>query len=170
MFRRLLHLGLWVSGLGLVLLGYAAVVEPALLFQRDVEFVSEKYDGPELRIGLITDIHINSPPVPPKRVKQLVESLNNENLDMVLIPGDFIAGHDKKEDRSERFNQNVVEGIEYLSALKAPSFATIGNHDAWWNASSVKTLLETSGVTVLENEGVPLEHFCLVGLADFQTS
>ena len=97
MFWRFIHLSLWGSGLGLWLLGYAVLIEPALLFTRHVDFVSDKYEGPELRIGLITDIHINSPPVPQRRVKRLVESLNDVSLDIVLIPGDFIAGHEKKK-------------------------------------------------------------------------
>ena len=62
MLWRFIHLSLWGSGLGLWLLGYAVLVEPALLFTRHVDFVSDKYEGPELRIGLVTDIHINSPP------------------------------------------------------------------------------------------------------------
>ena len=170
MFLRFINFALWGSGLGLWLLGYAALIEPALLFTRYLDFVSEKYEGPELRIGLITDIHINSPPVPPKRVRRLVEALNEASPDIVLIPGDFIAGHDKKEDRSENFNDNIQKGIKHVSALQAPTFATIGNHDSWWSASSVRTLLEQSNVTVLENDAIPLEHVCLVGLADFQTS
>ncbi len=170
MFRRLFNYALWISGLGLFLLGYAIGVEPALLFERDVEFVSDKYNGPELRIGLITDIHINSPPVPPKRVKRLVETLNRAGPDIVLIPGDFIAGHDERQDRSATFNRNVAKGMQYLAELQAPAFATIGNHDAWWSASHVRVLLEKAGVTVLENGAYALEHVCLVGLADFQTS
>ena len=170
MFLRFIHLSLWGSGLGLWLLGYAVLIEPALLFTRHVDFVSDKYEGPELRIGLITDIHINSPPVPQRRVKRLVESLNDVSPDIVLIPGDFIAGHEKKEDRSDDFNRNIKGGIEHFSSLRAPSFATIGNHDAWWSASSVRILLEQAGVTVLENDAIALGHVCLVGLADYQTS
>ena len=170
MIRRFINLSLWASGFGLFLLGYASGVEPALLYEREVEFISEKYDGPELRIALVTDIHINSLSVPPKRVKRLVESLNSFNPDVVLIPGDFIAGHDKQENRSDEFNQNIGKGIGYLSELNAPSFATIGNHDAWWNASSVRELLEKAGVTVLENQAYALETLCLVGLADYDTS
>lgn len=165
-----MNFSLWVSGFGLFLLGYAAGVEPALLYEREVEFVSDKYNGPELRIALVTDIHINSPPVPSKRVKRLVESLNGLSPDVVLMPGDFIAGHDKQENRSEEFNHNIAKGIAYFSELEAPSFATIGNHDAWWNAARVTTLLEQAGVTVLENEAYLLEAICLVGLADYDTS
>jgi len=51
---------------------YGAGVEPGLLIERHVEFVSDKYEGPDLKIGLVTDIHINSAAVPPKRVKRIV--------------------------------------------------------------------------------------------------
>ena len=42
MFRFLLNCSLWVSGLGVFLLGYAVLVEPAQLKIRELEFVSDK--------------------------------------------------------------------------------------------------------------------------------
>ena len=165
-----MHLPLWASGLALCCLGYGAGVEPGLLIERHVEFVSDKYEGPDLKIGLVTDIHINSAAVPPKRVKRIVEALNKLNPDIVLMPGDFIAGHETSENRSDTFNRNIEIGLAYFSGLTAPSFATIGNHDSWWNGSRVTALLEAAGVKVLENEAYPLEYICLVGLADSLTS
>jgi predicted MPP superfamily phosphohydrolase len=166
LFRKLL----WGSGLGLLLLGYGVLVEPEQLKLREVEFVSDKYTGPDIRIGLVTDIHINSLAVPPSKVLKIAKVLNSQNPDMVLLTGDFIAGHEAREYRSDTFNRRIRSGIKNLESIEAPAFAAIGNHDAWWDAEHVDTLLEGAGVTVLENEAQQVDQICLVGLADAMTS
>ena len=88
---------------------------------------------------------------------------------MVLIPGDFVSGHDRADTRSMEFNKSIATGISYLDRLSAPTFATIGNHDAWWDAALVAVHLEKSGVRVLDNKTFVLGGLCLVGLADYWT-
>lgn len=166
LFKKLL----WVSGLGVFLLGYSVLIEPAQLKIREVEFISDKYQGPDLRIGLMTDIHINSLGVPPSRVTRLVKTLNAQNPDIVLLTGDFIAGHETRESRSDLFNRRIELGLENLELIKAPTFATIGNHDAYWDAKRVGTILNDIGILILDNEAHQLDEICLVGLADALTS
>ena len=170
MILFLLKKALWVSAFGLFLLGHAVLVEPAQLKIRQVEFVSGKYDGPDIRIALVTDIHINGLHVPPSRVLDIVEAINNESPDVVLIPGDFVSGHDRMENRTDVFNAHIALGISSLGQITAPTFATIGNHDAWWDAGRVTTHLEEAGITVLENQATVIGAMCLVGLADYWTS
>lgn len=170
MFRRFIHFILWFSAFGIGLLGYAVLIEPSRLVVRKVDFISDKYSGPDMRIALITDIHINSLHVPPNRVLDIVAKINAQHPAVVLIPGDFIAGHDKIQYRSERFNAGIEKGMSHLKQLSAPTYATIGNHDAWWSAARATAHLEDAGVTVLENQAVNLDGFCLVGLADDLTS
>lgn len=170
MFRRFIQCLLWLSAIGLLLLGYAVLIEPSSLVTRQVDFVSNKYTGPDLRIVLVTDIHINSLHVPPRRVLDIVAAVNKERPDVVLLPGDFVAGHDKAEYRSSEFNANIEVGLSYLEQLSAPAFATIGNHDAWWDAARVTKHLEGAGVTVLDNRAVQMKGVCIVGLADAMTS
>jgi len=161
---------LWVSAFGLFLLGYAVLVEPAQLRIRHVEFNSDKYDGPDVRIALVTDIHINGLHVPPRRVLKIVDAVNSQNPDIVLLPGDFVSGHEKAVRRSPKFNENIALGLSHLQELSAPAFATIGNHDAWWEASRVTAHLEDADVIVLENMAVMVRDFCIVGLSDFMTA
>lgn len=156
--------------LGLFLLGYAVLVEPSRLVIRQIDFVSDKYRGANVRVALVTDIHINSLHVPPKRVLEIAEAINHQKPDIVLLPGDFIAGHDKAVNRSTKFNENVELGLSHLRKISAPSFATIGNHDAWWDAARVSQLLSAADVTVLENQAIAVSGLCLVGLADALTS
>jgi len=148
---------------------YGLLVEPKHLKIRQVDFVSNKYSGPPLRIGLITDIHIGGMHVPPERVKALVSEMNALSPDIILMPGDFVDGHLPPEKKSAAFNAAVETGVSYLSRLDAPAFATIGNHDAWYDAARITELLNEARVTVLDNESHSLEAVCLVGLADEYT-
>lgn len=170
MICRFVQFLLWFSAIGIGFLGYAFLIEPSRLVVRHVEFVSDKYVGPDLRIGLVTDIHINSAHVPPGRVSDIVARLNLEAPDIVLMPGDFIAGHDKAENRKDEFNQNAEKGLSYLGQLSMPAYATIGNHDAWWSATRVTKHLNDAGVVVLENKAINTSGLCLVGLGDYSTS
>lgn len=169
MILRFLHYLLWFSGFGLCLLGYALLIEPSRLVVRQVEFVSAKYEGPDIRIGLVTDIHINSAHVPPRRVAEIVSRLNEQDLDFILMPGDFVAGHDRSEKRSETFNRNIALGLAHFSKLNAPTYATIGNHDAWWDAARVTAHLQGAGVEVLDNQTANFDGLCIVGLGDYWT-
>ena len=149
---------------------YGLFIEPKTLEVRSLEFVSKKYSGPPIRIGIITDIHIGGLHVPASRVEELVADMNDLKPDVVLLPGDFVDGHLPAEEHSERFNENLAKGISYLSALDAPSFATIGNHDVWYGAENITELLQSSGITVLENDSALFNGLCLVGLADATTA
>lgn len=160
---------LWLCAVGLFLLGWAALIEPAQLKIRQVELVSGKYNGPDIRIGLVTDLHINSAPVPPSRVKKIVDAMNLQGPDLVIIPGDFISGHHSADDHSETFNRGIEDGISYLKDLSAPGFASLGNHDAWWDSARVAKHLEYAGVEVLDNRAAIFKGLCLVGLADAWT-
>jgi predicted MPP superfamily phosphohydrolase len=137
---------------------------------REVDHVSHAYYGRPIKIALITDIHINSPSVPPERVKDLVDRVNKYMPDLVIMPGDFIAGHISRAEHSAAFKAGIETGIKHLSALQAPAVATIGNHDAWYDAVAVTDMLERAGVSVLENQSMVFGSLCLVGLADVQTS
>ncbi len=170
MLRQFINSLLWLSAIGAMLMAYTVLVEPSRLITRQVEFVSDKYSGPQIRIALVTDIHINSLHVPSSRVVNIVEAINAQRPDIVLLPGDFVAGHNRADRRSQAFNDIVERGLSYLGELSAPSFATIGNHDAWWDAARVTQNLIDAGITVLENEAVQAGRFCLVGLSDYMTA
>lgn len=149
---------------------YGLLIEPKQLKIRQFEFVSEKYNGPPLRIGVMTDIHIGGMHVPAHRVETLVKEMNVLGPDIVLLPGDFVNGHLPFEEHDDEFNKTVEMGIAFLAGLKAPAFATIGNHDEWYDAALTRGMLEAASVSVLNNRSQTLADICLVGLADYDTS
>ena len=88
-FRSFLVLAL--VGIGCVV--YGLIVEPKKLDVNGLEFVSNKYSGQPLKIGVITDIHIGGLHVPASRVEKLVADMNAQNPDLVFLPGDFVDCH-----------------------------------------------------------------------------
>ena len=145
---------------------YGFFIEPKQLKIREHIFETAKYQGPELRIGVIADIHMGGRHVPIDRVPKLVEKMNKLGPDIVLIPGDFINGHVPRAERSDDFNKDMKAGLSFLSALEAPTYATIGNHDSWYDPEFVRKELESANISVLINSALALDHLCLVGIED----
>ena len=166
---RLIGFGAFICALCLI---WGFFIEPKMLKTRHVSFDSPAWDGPELRIGIITDIHIGGLHVSPKRVEQIAAQMMEHKPDIIILPGDFIDGHKARSDHSARFNTDVDEGLAHFSRLSAPYgvYATIGNHDEWYDTRYVHSQLTKAGVQVLDNgSAAPLEGLCLVGLADAYT-
>lgn len=129
-----------------------------------------------LRIAVLADIHACEPWMSAQRIRAICETTNQLNPDMIVLLGDFNAGHS--------FVTAPVmpeQWAESLSILRAPLgiYAILGNHD-WWhgalptmrsdNAESVRRNLAHASIKVLENQAVKINHlnqsFWLVGLGD----
>lgn len=166
LFFRLFCVCCGVAALCLV---YGFFVEPRGLKLREVTVVSPRHTGSPLRIALISDIHIGGYHVPAERVERLVAMINDQAPDIVLIPGDFINGHTPRTETPAAFQAEVEAGLDHLAGLTAPVFATIGNHDAWYDADYVSATLTKRGVNVLDNAAIRQDGMCIVGLADAYT-
>jgi uncharacterized protein len=129
-----------------------------------------------LRIAVIADIHACEPWMGVRRIAQIVALTNSLRPDLIVILGDFTAGHS--------FVTGPVMPEQWGAALSAlqsrlGTYAVLGNHD-WWHgpligsksddAESVRLALRQAGIVVLENDGVRLAQdghpFWLLGLAD----
>lgn len=169
---RLVKFTLTLIALAGLCLLYGFLVEPKLLKVRHVTFASQNYEGPVLRIALLSDIHIGGRHVPAKRVETIVARVNALTPDIILIPGDFINGHKSRSEHSAAFNAEIYQGLGALAKLEAPLgvFASIGNHDVWYDADFVEDMLIASGLTVLRNQAINLPNeTCILGLADHDT-
>jgi predicted MPP superfamily phosphohydrolase len=96
------------------------------------------HDG--LVLAQLTDLHIGHD-VPDGRVISAVRTVNDLKPDLVALTGDFVT---TKKDNYDRVPQ-------LLSALNAPAFAVLGNHDHWSDAHAIRSRLEGANVTVLQN-------------------
>ncbi len=164
---RTIFYGLLGSGLLLAL--YSLLIEPNRLILRETTITlpawPEEFEG--LRIAVFSDLHAGSPHITLDKIRHVVEMTNAAHPDLILLPGDFVI-------------QDVVGGtfIEpevftaELKKLKARKgvFATLGNHDWWYNAARIGQALEKAGIRVLENQTEKIElggkAIWLAGFAD----
>ncbi len=157
---------------------YAFGVEPA--FRLRVQPYAPALPGwPQdlaLTITIIADVHVGGPYMPLRRVEEIVAASNALGSDLILLLGDYAAGH--------RFITRPVSMRECAGAfrgLKAPLgvHAILGNHDWWDDLTAQKNRqgpviarreLEAAGIPVLEKDAIRLvkdgRPFWLLGLGD----
>ncbi|MBK9313058.1 MAG: metallophosphoesterase [Acidobacteria bacterium] len=145
------------------------IIEPDQLIVRQYTINLPKWPA-ELRgyrIAAMSDIHAGSPHIDREKLREIVSKVNSTRPDLVVIAGDF-----------------VIEGIlggsfitpeETAAALKEINakngiFATLGNHDWWYDGSRVRNALVDAGIRVIDNDAARINvndtDFWLVGLGD----
>lgn len=119
-------------------------------------------DSP-VRLLLISDIHVGGPDMPPSRLARIVARINALRPDLVLIAGDFVAGHDPLKGRAYA---DRLAGP--LAGLHAPLgvVAVLGNHDHWTAPDRIAGVLRGAGETVLTNAAVRRGPLVVVGVDD----
>lgn len=132
--------------------------------------------GLKLRIAAIADLHACDPWMSLDHVNAIVERTNALKPDIVVMLGDYVAGH-----RNVTRFIPASEWAAVLAGLKAPLgvHAVLGNHD-WWEDRTVqqegqgppiaRRALEAAGIPVYENDVRRLSKdghsFWLAGLGD----
>ena len=173
--RRALLKGLLGGSLaGLLAAVDAFAVEP--LFRLRVQKWAVKSPGwggaPPIRIVTISDIHLGEPYVSLARLARIVAETNALAPDLVLLLGDYAAGHHFLTARVK-----IADAAPVLAGLTARlgTYAVLGNHD-WWDDKAAQkrgggpnlyaTALEAAGIPVLSNRAVRLDGFWLAGIED----
>ena len=116
----------------------------------------------KLKIAVIADLHACDPWMSLERIEAIVERTNALNADIIVLLGDYVAGH--------RHVTRFIPASEWapvLGGLKAPLgvHAILGNHD-WWEDKTVqrdgqgltvaRRALEAAGIPVYENDAARL--------------
>jgi hypothetical protein len=158
--------------------GYAFGIEPVfrLHTQRYALRPSSWPEGLNLRIAVLADLHVGEPQVPMARLNHIVDVTNDIEADLIVLLGDFAAGH-----RFVTRPIGIRESAPALGRLKAPLgvYSILGNHD-WWDDHEAQVtgagptltaqVLPDWGIPVLENDVVRLDKggqpFWLAGLGD----
>jgi len=148
------------------------VIEPNRLVVNEVSLPITEVDARfgNLKVALISDLHVGSPWVDLKKLHDVVAKTNAVKPDLILLAGDFVA-------------ESVIGGhfldAESIAAelgnLSAPlgTFAVLGNHDWVYDGKRVTTALTSVGIHVIENGAVRInrdgKHIWLLGIADAWT-
>ncbi|MCH2069022.1 MAG: metallophosphoesterase [Shimia sp.] len=166
--------------LGVILAGFFAAtygffIEPALRLRvKKWRIRRDDWTAPPLKIALLADLHVGEPYVGLGRIEQLVKRVNALDADLVLLLGDYAAGH--------RFITKPVkirDVAPILGKLKAKQgvFGVLGNHDWWDDLGAQKRgggpnlygeALQSQGITMLSNQALKIERHgvWLAGLED----
>jgi predicted MPP superfamily phosphohydrolase len=176
--RQFLRFLAGVGAFGVSTATYGFGVEPVLRLRiaRYNINPSQWPAGFQLKIAAIADLHACDPWMSLNRIQAIVERTNALGADIIVMLGDYVAGH-----RHVTRTIPAGEWAPVLADLKAPLgvHAILGNHD-WWDDKTVqrdgqgptvaRRALEAVGIPVYENDVVRLtkagRSFWLAGLGD----
>lgn len=132
--------------------------------------------GLRLRIAALSDPHLGNPYMPLDRWAEIVDAANALRPDLIVLLGDYPAGH-----RLLTRPVPMADFARVSGGLKAPLgvIAILGNHDWWADEAAqlvghgpvrVQRLLERNGIHVLHNDAVRIRGagapFWVLGLGD----
>jgi uncharacterized protein len=125
-----------------------------------VELKLKRWRADGLRVGFITDIHVNDPDEM-MRARNASAMLAATNPEILLFGGDCI--NSGRNDGIE----NIALAFEPFKDLNCPKLAVLGNHDYASGASAkIVRALERAGFLVLRNEVVRFSNFQIAGYDD----
>ena len=108
-------------------------------------------DFRSLKIAVAADFHIKDKDLRSGRLAAVVDRINAEKPDLILLLGDFV--------NRTGANPPLAGSGNELRRLHAPLgvFAVLGNHDYRYRLPDLRRMLESAGITVLENRSVLLD-------------
>ncbi|HEU0180366.1 MAG TPA: metallophosphoesterase [Blastocatellia bacterium] len=136
---------------------WAFVIEPSRLVLRETRITLPSWPAnfKGLRIAVISDLHAGSPFITLDKIYRIVETTNAAQPDLILLPGDFvIQGVPGGSFMEPEVIASALKGLRARFGV----FATLGNHDWWYNGQRVKRSLENAGITALENDAAMIER------------
>lgn len=111
-----------------------------------------------LRIGFISDIHLNSI-FNGYNLNQALNKMVNEKVDIVLIGGDFV------DNDSRRINDNIKK---IISKYKFPNgiYAILGNHEYYGGIDRNISFIKESGIELLRDNILTINGLNIIGRDD----
>lgn len=155
-----------LSGAGLVAwMLHAARVDPVVR-RATLALPNWPAGAAPVRVALISDIHLGSRAMDSPRLRRIVALTMARRPDLVVIAGDFVAGH-------EPADAGVLRGRlgAALAGLRPRlgTVAVLGNHDHLSDPAIVRAELARVGITVLDNRAVRRGPLALGGIDDVDT-
>lgn len=140
--------------------GYWNALHPELV-QMEISLPASPASPPRLRAVVASDWHLGTL-VTQRRIKEWVDTINNLDPDIILLPGDVID-----EDLPPVIENNLGE---FLRNLRAPLgvYSVTGNHEFIGGVEEAVRYLEDHGIRVLRDEALPVAGgaFWLAGRDD----
>ncbi len=139
---------------------YGGLVEKNVLSVNrvDMPVALERSGLHGLKVGLMSDFH-HDDFGNETLIRRAVSVLNKENVDVVLLAGDYIS--------DQTVAMESLCGVLSELRPKLGSFGVLGNHDGWHFDESIPRLLEHAGVRLLINDSVEFDEFAVAGLDSY---
>lgn len=142
---------------------YLTAVSDPIVRRTTLALLPERGPDEELRLLLISDIHVAGPDMTPKRLARIVAMINGLRPDIVLIAGDLIS--DKKYSTRRYSMDEAVAPLRQLHP-RLGVIAVLGNHDHWRSAGEARGALRKAGIVLLENDATRVGPLVIGGLDD----
>ena len=122
-----------------------------------MKYLPDELDG--LTIVQLSDLH-RSRIVPDRLIQSAVDITNKLSPDIVVLTGDFVSSNPRDAAPCAR----ILSGL----SSRYGSYAVLGNHDHWADATTVRNCLKDHGIKVLHNANLqPVPGLTLLGLDDY---
>jgi hypothetical protein len=160
---------------------YPALIEPRAVEISHVNVLVRglpaAFDG--LTIAHLTDLH-RSRYVSLAYLDECIETVNRLQPDLIAFTGDYLSHGRRLRPRGRLIYGDPADAHGYAREVaecvgraraRHGVFASLGNHDHWYNAGKMTELIERAGVPVLRNAGTTVRvngaTLPVVGLGDF---
>lgn len=146
---------------GVLLIGYRNARADPVVRRMTVKLPGWPAGAAPVRVLLWSDLHLGNLATDARRLDQLVARADALRPDLIILAGDYIAGH-------QRADAAVAPRLAALGRLQAPAgvIAVMGNHEYWTDAPRVRRVLLGAGVTVLANGAARRGPLVIGGLDD----
>lgn len=149
--------------IGFIILGiWSFLIEPNILKTRHICIQNKDLAG--MKIVFASDFHIK--PHEEYRLRKIVRRINDQNPDIILLGGDYVSGHIKRQSMPIK---NIADGLKDLKASRG-IYAVMGNHDGWQGKYEIIQEFKNIGVNVLENSNTNVDNLTIAGVEDLQTA
>ena len=151
---------------------WSVFIEPYfLLNEKHAQVVCKNFPKgfENLKIAVVSDIHLGRGPLERMRFKKIVDAVNANSPDIILFLGDYTNGYYYQTSLSPH---TLINTLSQFNA-KITKLGILGNHDAIYGVNKIKNVLSKSGITPICNSNqkvsTPYGDFYVAGIADPQT-
>ncbi|MBQ9244818.1 metallophosphoesterase [bacterium] len=150
---------------GLVACVYTFFYEPEMITVKHYKIKDAELKG--LKIVFVSDFHLKK--YQTKRFKKIINLINEQNADIVLSGGDYVALHNIDKTLSV---ETIAEGLSKIKS-KYGFYTVLGNHDAGKAETDILKAFEKYSIKTLINNNVIVnigsENLYIAGVRDIQT-